>query len=440
MTGIQQSNSSSAVSTSSSLSGLSARQLTDMTTMTANDCFNGSVLFGDALSTAVTPNRLGSAVQSVQTADTTQLSVHPIRDGHNGAAGHMEGDAMPLPSTEHLAPAPPAHSKALHAEASSSHSSADSTQAASSQSESQGEVMTLEELEARIASLNQTLLSAPVHSGPYRPPVFPTRPRSAHSSRRSSPKSEAHSSHCSAGLPVRSACDRLPQPAAQKRAADIAGCSAEQHNAATSMLVGLDSQLPAACAADKLAVRHDAARREQASKQSSSAPDETLELPQRRHAMSDRAPGVKAGHIHRPGLSPARQQALLDRSPSAAAALRKLRGQQSSQQRHHSQFAMPAESSRSKPEAEGSCSSLQQEANTQQPDAQTQRYSFAAQQQNGGTQQVRLQDDNHQSQQRFKHAPDSVSHPASLRAVSSTDTAHAEGIAGSPPTQVGLMT
>ena len=221
---------SSAASTSSSLSASVASEVQPIS-MTANDCFDGSALFSNAPSAAMTstqyPALTASSLQthSGQTRIRARPSVPPA-NGHQDKAvrafilqGHVAADCSTVPAsavTQHQQPQCAALQPSLRPELSLAASAVAEQQqtqhdtlkpslrpelsSAESAGTSEEEVMTLEELEARIASLNQTLLQAPVHISSRSPPTFAMRPscKTPHS-----PQSRAYSLQYRAALPVR---------------------------------------------------------------------------------------------------------------------------------------------------------------------------------------------------------------------------------------------
>lgn len=221
---------SSAASTSSSLSASVASEVQPIS-MTANDCFDGSALFSNAPSAAVTstqyPALTASSLQthSGQTRISAQPSVSPANGHHDEAVrafmlqGHAAADCSTVPAsavTQHQQPQSAALQPSLRPELSLAESAVAEQQQTQhgtlkpslrpelnpdeSAGTSKEEIMTLEELEARIASLNQTLLQAPVHIGSRSPPTFAMRPSCKTPP---SPQSRAYSPQYRAALPVR---------------------------------------------------------------------------------------------------------------------------------------------------------------------------------------------------------------------------------------------
>lgn len=411
--------SSSAASTSSSLLSQPDSQSVGMT---VNNCFDGSVHFGNSPSAAATPNVHNDAAVSafdraqMQTADLTQASSCVASKGTSAVM--LQGHTAKLCSigtaaaTQQLQP----HSIALHTEASSDTSSVESAEHTSSQGESQEEVMTLEELEARISSLNQTLLRAPTDSRSHSPPTFAMKPSSTRSRSPCSPRSRVHSRQHRAPHSDKpsSACGSHVLPYRQEHSACHDPAVNQESSAAPSRPMSPLSQAPSPRHMSALPARPTSPHSRQsrvAAGQCSSSRDQRSVLHQAEETGSSRPQQTKVAYLQRHGFSPSRQQALLTKSPSAAAALNRLCQQQSYRQRHDTQ------------------SGSQQHGDVGHSDSHVQRRAFSNQQQS------LLAHDSAQCQLAMDRPADAAGHAAGLRgSADSTDDSVASGDE-SPPAQ-----
>lgn len=203
--------------------------------MSANDCFDGSALFSGGPITATTPARLQHPLsvtqqiypsQSSRHQDMTALAPHNIqpqatarlsdlatyasRCDRAAVDAEQQGGSLAGCSEAATAMTELPQSSAMHTSSRRRSAEVTSAREGSCQVESEESFMTLEELEARIASLNQTLLQAPTECRPRSPPTFAMRPSSACSRSPGSPRFRAVAHRT--GLPVRPSSARSKSP------------------------------------------------------------------------------------------------------------------------------------------------------------------------------------------------------------------------------------
>ena len=416
--GLQQHDScpgSNTSSSRSSLSGLSEAQPTVMTTMSANDCFDGSALFSGGPSTATTPARLQHPLPVTQQTYPSQSS--RLQDMSDLASCNVQPQATARPSglttyasrcdraavdTERQGGSPTGcsgaakamtelpQSSAVHMGPSRRSAEVTSAQEGSCQDESEEGFMTLEELEARIASLNQTLLQAPAECRPRSPPTFamrpsvarskspgsprfravahraalPVRPSSAHSRSPGSPRLRAVAHR--AALPVRpsSAHGTLSPPESKQHSADHTPAGDPAAAAAFGRPMSPLSQPPLP--------RHDSA-----------STSKIFSTCDQHVSAQSRAASWQNGAASRQMYAPVRHTSVAPHSAGVshtAPALHKLQQQHTSQHRHDSAPPVPAYTDNSRPGVQQLARNVRNNSHTQQQDGSKQQWNHSMQQ------------------------------------------------------------
>ena len=437
---------SGSTASSSNLSGLSDAQPIVMTTMSANDCFDGSALFSGGPSTATTPARLQHFLAATQQTDPSQSSRSEHPDVNAFAPCNVQPQAAARPSdlaayasrcdraavdTERQGGSPADCSEAATAVTELPQSSAvhtgrtrrsakvTSAREGSCQDESEESFMTLEELEARIASLNQTLLQAPAECRPRSPPTFAMRPSSARSRSPGSPRLRAVAHR--AALPIKPSSARSRSPAsstpgavAHRAALPVRPSSAHSRSPGSTRVraVAHRAALPVRPSSAHSTLSppegkqhpddHPDSAGDSAAAAAFNRPMSPLsQPPSPRHesaltakmfstSMSDqhvsaqsRAASWQDGAASRQMYAPVRHTSVAPHSAGVshtAPALHKLRQQHTSQHRHDSAPLVPAYTDNIRPGVQQQARNVHSNSHTQQQEGSKQQWTHAVQQ------------------------------------------------------------